>query len=203
VSEDIGLFEAMYTQRAIRNLKSDPVPDEMIRKILGAAIKAPSGGNTQRWAFIVIKDKNTIHQIADMYRAVPSPVRSDDPSPSLRRMLTSSAYLTEHFHEVPVVILPCIRHDGSPPDVTRGGSIYPAVQNMLLAIRALELGSVITTRHKRNFEGQLKELVGIPENVDIVAVMPVGFPVNGFGYGPTTRLPMEEVVFYERWSAKG
>ena len=201
MSEDIGLFEAMHTQRAIRHLKPDPVPDDMIDKILSAAICAPSGGNTQRWAFVVVKDRETRRKIAEMYRSVPTPIqqRADAP-PSVRRLLASTTYLTEHFDEVPVIILACMRHDGSPGDITRGGSIYPAVQNMLLAIRALGLGSSITTRHTRGFNDQLKKLVGIPDNVDIAALLPVGFPVDGYGYGPTTRLPVKEVTFYERWS---
>ena len=109
----------------------------------------------------------------------------------------------EHYHEVPVLILACIQHDGSPSDITRGASIYPSVQNLLLAARGLGLGAAMTTWQRRRFEKEIKELLDIPENVETAALIPIGFPAEGVRYGPTTRRPVEEVIFYERWEAKG
>ena len=201
--EEMGLFEAIYTQRAVRYLKPDPVPDELIAKLLEAAIRAPSAANSQRWAFIVIKDPETRRKIAEHYRRVPGAQHKPGESASEHRVVVSADHLAEHLHEVPVLILACIQHDGSPSDITRGASIYPAVQNILLAARALGLGAVLTNRPRRGFEKEIKELLGIPENVDTAALVPIGFPAEGVRYGPTTRRPVEEVIFYERWEAKG
>ena len=200
MNEEIGLFEAMYTQRAIRHLKPDPVPDELIKKVLDAGIRAPNGGNAQRWAFVVIKDQATRRAIAERYKNVPVPPHPAG-SVSQQRTDESAAYLTDHLAEVPVFILACVQHDGSPSDIQRGASIYPAVQNMLLAARGLGLGSVMTTRQRRGFEKEIKELLGIPENVETAALLPLGFPQEGAVYGRTTRKPVEEVAYADRWGA--
>lgn len=203
MAEEIGLFEAIHTQRAIRYLKPDPVPDELITRLLDAAIRAPNAANYQRWAFIVIKDPESRRRIAEGYRALPKPVPRADMTPSEQRRAASEGYLWEHFHEVPVFIVACVRHDGSPSDISRGASIYPAVQNILLAARALGLGAALSTWQRRRFEKEMKELVGIPDDVETAALLPIGFPITGARYGPTTRRPVEEVTFYERWGARG
>ena len=110
--------------------------------------------------------------------------------------------MAEHLHEAPVLILACVKHDGSPSDMRRGASIYPAVQNLLLAARGLGLGAVLSNRPRRGFEKEIKELLGIPENVDTAALIPIGYPAEGAHYGPTTREPVENVTFYDRWGAK-
>ena len=201
MGEEIQLLEAIYTQRGIRHLKPDPVPDQLIRRVIEAGTKAPNGGNAQRWAFIVIKDTATRHAIAEMYKKVPVPAHPSG-TKSQQRADESAAYLTEHLAQVPVFILACIQHDGSPSDIQRGASIYPAIQNMLLAARALGLGSVMTTRQRRGFETEIKELLGIPENVETAALLPLGFPQDGTSYGPTTRKPVEDVAYAERWGTQ-
>ncbi len=198
MGQELGLFEAIYRQRAIRHLKPDPVPDELIRKVLDAGIRAPNGGNAQRWAFIVIKDKEMRRKIAERYRNVPVPPHPAGTT-SQKRADESADYLTQHLAEVPVFILVCIRHDGSPSDIQRGASIYPAVQNMLLAAQGLGLGSTMTTRQRRGFESEIKEWLGIPENVETAALLPLGYLQEGTAYGPTTRKPVEEVAYAERW----
>ena len=111
-------------------------------------------------------------------------------------------HLAAHLHEVPVLILCCHEHDGSPSDIHRGASIYPAVQNMLLAARGLGLASVLTTRPRRGFEKEIKEKLGIPDNVDTAALLPLGYPADGHRYGPTNRRPVEEVTFGETWGQR-
>ena len=199
MAEEIGLFEAIYTQRALRYIKPDPIPDELVKRVLDAGIRAPSGGNSQRWHFLVIKDPGTNSWIGERYKNVDRPVHVGPASRSEARASASAAYLGEHIHEVPVLILACVQHDGSPSDIGRGASIYPAVQNMLLAARGLGLASVLTTRPRRGFEKEIKELLGIPDNVDTAALLPLGYPGEGVHYGPTTRRPVEEVTHYERW----
>ena len=203
MSQEIGLFEAMYSQRAIRRFKPDPVPDELIRKLIEAATRAPSGANRQPWSFVVVRDASIKRRIGEYYlRSWEAAYgRQLSPPPSIHpRIRASAAYLAEHMHEVPVLILACIEHDGSPGTMSRGSSIYPAVQNLLLAARGLGLGSVITTLHKR-YEDEVKELLGIPDNVETAALLPVGYPAEGARYGPTRRLPVEKVTYWERWGA--
>ena len=199
MAQEIGLFEAMYTQRALRYIKPDPIPDELIKKVVEAGTRAPSGGNSQRWRFLVIKDAATKKWIGERYRNVDRPPSGAPPGRSEARSAASASHLAEHIPEVPVLILACIQHDGSPSDIGRGACIYPAVQNMLLAARGLGLASVLTTRPRRGFEKEIKELLGIPENVDTAALLPLGYPADGVEYGPTTRQPVEEVTFAEKW----
>ena len=198
--EEIGLFEAMHTQRAIRYFKPDPVPDELINKILEAAVRAPSGANLQRWAFIVIKDPETRRKIADCYRSAGGPISTADMPSQQQRIYTAAAHLAEHLHEVPVFILACVRTDDNLGALNRAASIFPAVQNILLAARGLGLGSVLTTRHRRE-EEEVKRLLGIPEDVETAALLPIGYPAEGVSYGPTSRRSMDDVVFYDKWGS--
>ncbi|MXY21193.1 MAG: hypothetical protein F4Y49_07645 [Dehalococcoidia bacterium] len=213
MSEDIGLFDALYSQRAIRYFKPDPVSDELIHKLIEAATKAPSGSNKQGWKFLVIRDQATKDIIGDYYKrgweitwrkaimweaAYRGQSQSSFFPVHARR---SSEYLARHIAESPVLIMACIdciKHDGGPSPVFRGSSIYPAVQNLLLAARGLGLGSCLTGLHKY-YEDEVKELLDIPENVETAALLPVGFPADNARYGPTRRAPVEEVTFREKW----
>lgn len=199
MTEEIGLFEAMHTQRAIRYFKPDPVPKEAIDKILEAASKAPSGTNRQMWHFIVVQDDELRGKLADIYRragrnALPNLQWLQDVNP---RILRSATHLVEHLDDAPVLLLACIEHGGSTNLVT-GSSIYPAVQNILLSARGLGLGSVLTTFHKQ-YEDEVREIFGIPENVETAALLPIGYPADGVRYGPTRRKPMEEVTHWDGW----
>ena len=201
MTQEIGLFEAMYTQRAIRQFKPDPVSDDVVRKLIEAATKAPSGGNSQPWRFLVIRDAESKRVIGEYYnRAWDAAYGAQSTSTLQSHVRTSAANLAEHMHEVPVLIMACIQHDGSPGTMGRGSSIFPAVQNLLLAARGLGLGSVITSLHKR-YEQEIKELLGIPENVETAALLPIGYPADGVTYGPTRRSPVEEVTYQERWGS--
>jgi nitroreductase len=222
---DISLFEAIYSARSLRRLKPDPVPDELITRILDAAIRAPSAGNAQNWAFVVVRDAGLRHQLGVIYRKASDiaeavyAARGRPPHLSDRqfaRMLEGGAHLWNHLGEAPVLLIPCQPRplvpprEKLPPAVAahydnelayaariRGASIYPAVQNILLACRALGLGVVITTNHIR-CEDEVKSLLGIPEDVDTFALMPIGWPIDKFG--PLTRRPLAEVVHTDRWS---
>ena len=201
MADDIGLFEAIYSQRAIRYFKSDPVPDELMHKLIEAGTKAPSGGNRQGWKFLVITDPETKKKIGEYYEqgwehaygtANPNP---PDIQSHVRR---SADHLARTMGEAPVLLMACIEHDGGPSTMGRGGSIFPSVQNILLAARGLGLGSCLTSLHKR-YEDEIKELVGIPENVETAALLPIGFPADNNRYGPTRRAPVEEVTYREQW----
>jgi nitroreductase len=197
MAEDIGLFEAMYSQRAIRHIKSDPIPDELVEKIIGAAIRAPNGGNQQGWGFIVIKDRAVKEKMAPLYNDVGRPNHGAANTWSEKNSANSAEYLGDHVADVPVWILAVTKNDGG--DISTGASIYPAVQNMLLAARALGLASVLTTRVRRGYEAQMREWIGLPEGWSTAAMIPLGWPLDGYKYGPTTRKPASTVTHWDTW----
>ncbi len=200
--QEIGLFEAMYSQRAIRSLKTDPVPREVLHKIIEAATKAPSGGNRQPWAFIAIQDRGVIEKIAEhakagfavMYERALARMKPGDPMP-----LPRLKPLAENFEKVPAIVIPCyVGAPGSTDGAAAGASsIYPAVQNMLLAARGLGIGAVLTNL-ALSHEAEVKELLGVPEHVSLMAVVPMGYPDKEH-YGSTTRRPLSEVAHWDRW----
>ena len=194
--ERIDLFDAIDTQRGIRYFRPDPVPDELITRLLQAAIKAPSGGIRQGWSFIVIRDQETRRKIGALYRTGTRFEIRPDMTSQERRVYEAAQYLEDHIEDVPVLILACIQTNAN--SNFPGASIYPAVQNILLAARGLGLGSCLTTRQMR-FEEEIKQLLDIPEDVSTAALLPIGFPAEGVGYGPTRRKALEEVAFEDGW----
>ena len=199
------VFEIMHTTRSMRRLRSDPVPDELIRKILQAGASAANGGNTQRWRFLVIKDPAIKKAVAAYYKRAFDEVvgpryRTSAPPPGVsaeryQRQHGAVEYLTEHFHEAPVWIVACIE-DAAPPTRWSGASIYPAVQNMLLAARALGLGSTLTTRHLLH-EKEAEAALGLPHGVHSYAILPIGWPIGRFG--PVGRGALTDIVYQDRW----
>ena len=200
------LFETIQTTRAMRRLKPDPVPDELIRKILEAGVCAANGGNTQRWRFLVIKDPTIKKQVQVHYKRAFDEVvgpryLSSAPPPGVTRerytrQHAAVEYLTEHFHEAPVWIVACLDEGTATPTRSSGASIYPAVQNMLLAARALGLGSTLTTRHLLH-EKDAEAALGLPPGVHSYAILPIGYPMGKFG--PVGRGPLAEIVYEDRW----
>lgn len=200
---DLPLFEALYSQRAIRHYRDAPVSEEAIETILGAAVRAPSAGNTQPWRFLVIRDAATKQRLAGWYLAAWRAATAG--MDVLSQPYRSGAELARAMEQVPVLILACVDHadrGAGPGPVTRGSSIYPAVQNLLLAARALGLGTVLTTLHTR-FEAEIKALLGIPDRVETAALIPLGYPAEGERFGGARRRPLAEVVFRERWGEAG
>jgi nitroreductase len=218
---EIGLFEAIHTARALRRLKPDPIPDELITRILDAAIRAPSASNTQNWAFVVVKDAEQRRRIAEIYRRafalISAMYRDRRPAPhqtasSYQKMMGAADHLANHLHEVPVIIIaglmiPAAGYEPPAGDGARvsaarplisGASIYPAVQNILLACRALGLGSVLTTIHAY-FNDEVRAVLNLPAEFMTYAMLPIGYPAEGFGHGPVKRRPLSEVVCIDRW----
>jgi nitroreductase len=205
---DPGLFETIYSLRAIRRLKPDPIPEETLRKIVEAGIHAPSGGNRQDWGFILVRDPELKRFIRDRYLATQQKLQAGRPPindlpPDRQRARKAAAHLSEHMHEAPVLLLACALKEYPPwtqnpraSQATVHGSIYPAVQNILLACRAYGIGATLTTTHCF-FEEELKQKLGIPENMEISALLPMGYPRGKLG--KTTRKPVEEVLFWDRW----
>lgn len=150
------LEEAMSTQRAMRRLKPDPVDDELVLHLIELALKAPTGSNAQNWEFIVVKDSQVKARLAalhrgawNLYRAIGRRTAMRAGDQSMMRMLEAAEWLASHFHETPVLIVACLRGliPPWPPVATASvyGSIFPSVQNLLLAARAAGLGAVLTT----------------------------------------------------------
>lgn len=205
MSDSTDVFEIMHTTRAMRRLKPDPVPDELIRKILEAGICAANGGNTQRWRFLVVKDPAIKRAVQRLYKRAFDEVvgpryATSAPPPGVtperyQRQHAAVEYLTEHYHEAPVWIVACIEDQGT-PNRWAGASIYPAVQNMLLAARALGLGSTLTTRHLL-YEREAEAALGLPQGVHSYAILPIGYPMGRFG--PVGRGVLDTFVYEDQW----
>ena len=207
--------EVISTTRSIRRIKPDPVPEDMLNRVLEAALWAPSGGNRQPWRMVVVRDTELKRALGGIYArewAVyvdfnMNNVRDADESVRSRVAagLAVGTRLAENLHEVPVVVL--FVHDPSMLYVTDdnlgrtpvvgGASLYPAVQNLLLAARAEGLGGVLTTLISRS-EPAVQELRGIPRNWGVHAMVPLGWPQGA--HGPLTRQPLSRMVHFDRWS---
>src|SRR5262245_66183834 len=202
----MDFFDVVTTQRAMRRLEPRPIPDAVLRQIMEAAICAPSGGNRQGWSFVIVRDRAKRARLGELYREAWGELMkvpyyagaSKEPTDSQAgKMLASARRLAEHLGEAPVIVLACVALDpGVKASLTTGASIYPAVQNMMLAARALGVGSCITTIHRFR-DAQVKDLLGIPADVETAALIPLGYPLGKFGRPP--RRPLGEVAFADRW----
>jgi F420 biosynthesis protein FbiB-like protein len=202
----MDFFEVVHTQRSIRQFKSDAVPDEAIWKMIDAAIRAPSGSNTQPWSFLVVSDPDKKEVLARAVResfgdTEQARREAQQMDPARRRMRLASIAFRENVSSAPVLIIPCLVKPTSPTsDVNSlyaGSSIYGAVQNMMLAARAQGLGTVLTT-FNISLEDLIRKEFGLPDEAKPVAVIPVGYP-DGQRFGPTTRNPVESVTFWDGW----
>jgi len=206
---DNDIFHILYTCRSMRRLKPDPVPDELIYKVLDAGIRAPSGGGVQAWRFIVVTDPEVKRQIADIYQRGwrIAEQRYLEAGAALDKNMRAAAYLADHLAETPVLLFACLRARKihaerlAAPNATNflriiGGSIYPAVQNILLACRALGLGATLTAVTTQ-YEDEIKTILGLPEFISTYAMIPIGYPMGRFG--PVTRVPAEQVTWRNRF----
>jgi nitroreductase len=192
----------MYSTRALRRFKPDAVSDEALFQVIDAAIRAPAGGNIQVWHFLVVRDTEKRMQISKWYedgwnnsgyRAVESDPAQIAAMPRQQRMVVeSAAYLAHNMHEAPVLVFICGPRNA-------GGSIYPAVQNFLLACRGMGLASALTTMYMRNF-GKIVELLGIPEGQQAFGLLPVGYPRDKIG--PVTRRPVAKHASLDKWGSE-
>ena len=201
------LEEAMRTQRAIRRIKSDPVNDSLVLHLLELAMKAPTGSNAQNWEFIVVKDREVVAKLGRLNRKalnLVSPMyariierRGDD---AMRRIQKAVQWQAEHFDDIPVVVVACLKGFVAPwppmAATSAYGSIYPAVQNLLLGARAAGLGAALITLPLWS-KTLARRALGLPWNVTPCAVIPLGWPIGK--YGPTTRRPVAELVSLDRY----
>jgi nitroreductase len=212
---EYSLFDTMYSAGSIRRLKTDPVPDEIITKVLDAAIRAPSGSNAQSWVFVVVKDADKRRKLGAIYKKASSilEVLYTDAKPpphmdqtKFDRFWKAVVHLFNHMGDAPVLLLPCLKTSmwtnaaSLPPDIKArmaaasrlaGSSIYPAVQNIILACRAFGLGTTLTTIHAF-FEDEVREIINLPPDVQTYALMPIGYPQGK--HGPVNRKPVREIA---------
>ncbi len=195
------LGEAIFTLRAMRRFKPDPIPEDDLRAIMEAAIHAPNGGNAQPWRFVVVTDAGQRARLAPLYREAWWAKRKDqgingpqDISPD-DTVAQSAMRLAETFGEAPVVVLVCATARGA----GALGSVIPAVENLLLAARALGIGGTITSLHAV-VDARVRALFGIPDTAQLVYCLPLGYPRGRFG--PTSRKPLAEVCAFDRWDGR-
>ena len=195
------IFEVMYTMRAVRKFKPDPVPDDVLRKVLEAAGQAPSGGNRQPWRFVVIRSPEAKRKISEL--AVEAVHRATNgPGGAQAGSAPPSTEFQESLAAVPVIIIVCAQQPAAagPWSVGPFGQVFPAVENLLLAARAYGLGGTITTGY-RWMEDELKAYLGLPEELDTATLIPLGYPDESRGerHGKKSRRPIEELACENHW----
>jgi nitroreductase len=204
----IDLLTGLATTRAIRRYRDEPIPDEDLSTILWSATRAPSGSNRQPFRFVVLRDGERAQRakalLGEAFRAGWAAKLERDgylegsgagvATPKARMAATMQHYV-DHFERIPVVVLACLVRYRD-PHPTEGASIYPACQNLLLAARALGYGGALTMWHGA-VEEQLRDLVGIPDEVAISAVITLGVPAGR--HGAVRRRPVGELVFDDAW----
>ncbi len=204
-----SIDHVLSTTRSVRKrLDFDrPVEPEVIEECLRLAIQAPTGGNTQGWRFIVVTDAAKRLALAELYREISEPYLKAglggdaEVSAQQSRVIDSATYLAQRLHEVPVHVIPCLYGalDSLPNFAAAGsyGSIIPAMWSFQLALRSRGLGSVLTTLHLPN-EARAAELLGIPEGVTQVGLIPVAY-FTGDDFKPANRRPVEEITYWNGW----
>ncbi len=209
---ELSAHEALFSTRAMRHLRPDPVPREDLEYLVEAATMAPSAGNLQMWSFVVVTDPAQRRRIAAIHRlagrryirdtVLADPATDDD----RRRVYTKAMHNVEHLDEAPAIIVACLTVP-APDDanVASGffGSIYPAVQNLLLAARSRGLGGVLITLGTdycpvtTDEDPALSEVLGLPEDVKAVCLVPIGYPQGK--WGRPWRRPWQDCIRWERW----
>jgi nitroreductase len=200
-------MEALYTTRAMRRVKTDPIPEAVQKKILDAAVRAPTGGNTQNWRFLLVDDAGIKGQLGPVYRTCMESLwgsiykdRLDDAkanpetkdSIEFMKMFRSASYLGDHFEDYPLILFAFCQGDAS------GGSIFPAVWNAMLAARTEGVGTALTSVFFFQLD-EMKKILGVPDEGDwnFSACVTFGYPTGRWGVAP--RRPAHEVSFRNSW----
>ncbi len=212
MSDQMGIFDVIYNCRAMRRIKPDAVPEETLVRLIDAANQAPSGSNQQNGRWIVVRDRAQKEKLAELNRRVfeayvsvgggrPAslPHQSDE---KRERMVEAVRWQADHFAEIPALIIACLQvavpiRDSFSAGAGAGGSIWPGVQNLLLAARALGLAATPTTFAIAD-RNAAREVLNLPEEIQPFCLIPVGYPIGKFG--PVTRKPVSEIMRWDRWS---
>jgi nitroreductase len=204
----VDVYEALYTTRMMRRMRPDEIPPEVQARILDAAIRAPNGGNTQRWHFLVVDDRQVKSELATLYEqcrkreyeefaagTLAKTIDGEDPgrADTMRKIKASGDYLASHFTDIPLLVLVFSIDDHG------GANIYPAVWSALLAARAEGVGGVITTM-LRYVEPQVMDMLGVPaeQGWRLTAMLALGYPLGRWGVAANRR-PVHEVSSRNHW----
>ncbi len=204
MSQELSLRDAIYSCRAMRRIKPDAVPEELLLELIAAANQAPSGSNSQKARWIVVRDAEIKQQLADENRKHAAPYIAadvDNPaSPKMKRMLDAVVWQMDHMHEIPALIVACFDY----PEKVDGlgvyrsaGSVWPGIQNLLLTARSLGLGAAPTTLALRD-QDAVRRILNLPETFAALCLIPVGYPMGNFG--PVSRRPLEDIMCFDRWT---
>lgn len=201
--------EAMRTQRAVRRLHTVPVSHDVLLPLLELSLKAPTSSDTQDWSYLVVEDRAQKAELAKLYRRLyrifnPIVERQAQGDEAALRGMRPGQWQAEHFEDLPVLVIPCYKRNIKHRPVGRPqisvssfyGSVYPAVQNLLLACRAVGLGASLQTLPIW-YVPKARKILGLPRSVNPVCVIPIGWAKGR--YGPTTRRPIDEVVHIDRY----
>ena len=204
------LFDVMYNCRAMRRLDSKPVPEELLLKLIEAANQAPSGSNMQRARWIIVREDEQRKRLAALNKTAvkayvgPQSGRAGalphQSAEKRQRMLDAVLWQAEHMQEIPALVIACFEFDEPVPAgqaARAGSSLWPGVQNLLLAARALGLGAALTTLGLSDREAS-REVLGLPDNIEAFGLIPIGYPLGNFG--PVTRLPVADTMRWDQWS---
>jgi nitroreductase len=234
------LFDILYTTRAMRRFKPDPIPESVLLQLVDAALQGPSGSNAQNWTFVIVRDRAQKERVAAAWKPTwdfyletfaKAPARPGEDVSKRDKMVAIGTQMVTHMADVPAIVCVGVKRDealaqvlASPKTlaaavrhfgvggalrlitsgtrtsaIADGSTAYPAVQNLLLAARALGLGAVLTTPHFF-VPGTFEQALGIPKTVTLAAIIPVGYPVGNFG--PVKRPPPEAVVSWDRYAGR-
>ena len=204
--EPIPVLEALHSTPSRRYLSGEPIPEDVIRAILDAAIRGPSGGNQQSWGWVVVTDPEIKKPVADWYRegwakaygGRREQILADPGGAGLSRAsFLAAEHLAGHIEEAPVWIFPVLRHAAASRNPRLGSSIYGAVQQLMLAARAYGIGATLTTLYLGH-EDDVRALLGLPDDAATMALIPLGYPAKGRWSQPVRR-PLDEVVHWDHW----
>lgn len=211
LANEMGIFDVIYHCRAMRRLKPDPVPEQVLLRLIDAANQAPSGSNAQPTRWVVVRDPEQQKRIAELNLAAVRaylqmranrPLLPHQDAGRQDRIGQAVEWQAEHLHEIPALVFACLESRSAHDDtflagLGAGGSVWPGVQNLLLAARALGLGAAPTTIVFRD-RAAVKAVLNLPEVIEPVCMIPVGYPLGKFG--PVTRQPVQETLRWDRWS---
>lgn len=206
-----NVWEALYTTRAMRRMSPNPIPEEVQARIFDAAIRAPRGGNKQRWRLLFVDDPAIRVHLGELYRDATNqmwagPYASEiaeaeaepdaDSSRAFRRLQSSVQYLADHFHEVPLIVFAIARNDPA------GASVMPAVWSAMLAARALGVGTALSSVLEDYKADETFELLGVPQGRgwQIASTIAFGYPLGRWGVAP--RQPVQEALFHNTWGTE-
>ena len=237
-----GFFDVLHSTRSMRRFRQDPVPDEILVKLVEAGIRGPSAANARNWHFVVVRDRQMMKRIAEPWRrgisffvenAATVPARPGEDLEQRRRTLRAVMYLADHFEETPALICVCVKRDRFTEKLARRptavlaairhlgflgtlkvglgakrrseqelwATAYTAAENVLLAARALRLGAVMTLPMVLAPPGTYEKILGLPTDVLLATIIPVGYPLGEFG--PVSRPSVESVMSWDRYRPSG